>query len=130
MRLIDTDIAIDHFHGHKNTLEYFTQTLLEGEVLAMSAVGLAEILSGMRPGEQERTEKLFSLFVIVDVDEQIARKAGEYLNQYRKSHGMEMADALIAATAFVVGAELVTRNVDDYPMPDVTIVVPYERGKK
>jgi predicted nucleic acid-binding protein len=129
MRLIDTDIAIDHFHGHKETLEYFAQSLIEGEILAMSVIGLTEILTGMRPGEQERTEKLFSLFVILEVDEQIARKAGEYLNEYRKSHRMEMADALIAATAFVAGAELVTRNVDDYPMPDVTVVVPYERGK-
>lgn len=129
MRLIDTDIAIDHFHGHRETLEYFAQTLIEGEILAMSVVGLTEILTGMRPGEQERTEKLFSLFAIIDVDEQIARKAGEYLNQYRKSHGMELADALIAATAFVAGAELVTRNVDDYPMSDVKVVVPYERGK-
>ncbi|GAB4452502.1 MAG: type II toxin-antitoxin system VapC family toxin [Anaerolineales bacterium] len=130
MRLIDTDIAIDHFHGHKETFEYFVQSLIDGEILAMSVVGLTEILSGMRSGEQERTEKLLSLFVMIDVDEQIARKAGEYLNQYRKSHGMEMADALIAATAFVAGAELVTRNVEDYPMPDVKIVVPYERGKK
>jgi predicted nucleic acid-binding protein len=52
MRLIDTDIAIDHFHGHRETLEYFAQTLIEGEILAMSVVGLTEILTGMRPGEQ------------------------------------------------------------------------------
>ncbi len=25
MRLIDTDIAIDHFHDHEEKLEYFTQ---------------------------------------------------------------------------------------------------------
>ena len=130
MKLIDTDIAIDHFHGHRETLEYFTQTLLEGEILAMSVVGLTEILAGMRAGEQERTEKLFSLFAIIDVDEQVARKAGEYLNHYRKSHHMELADALIAATAFVAGADLVTRNVDDYPMSDLTVIVPYERGNK
>ena len=130
MKLIDTDIAIDHFHGHRETLEYFTQTLLEGEILAMSVVGLTEILTGMRPGEQERTEKLFHLFTIVEVDEDIAWKAGEYLNEFRKSHCMELADALIAATAHVIGAELVTRNVQDYPMQDVQVVVPYERGNK
>lgn len=128
MKLIDTDIAIDHFHGHRETLEYFTQTLLNGEILAMSVVSLTEILAGMRVGEQERTEKLFQLFTIVDVDEQIARKAGEYLNQFRKSHRMELADALIAATAHVLGAELVTRNIQDYPMQDVHVLVPYERG--
>lgn len=128
MKLIDTDIAIDHFHGHRQTFEYFTQTLAGGEILAMSVVSLTEILAGMRPGEQERTEKLFSLFVIMEVDEAIARKAGEYLNQYRFTKGMELADALIAATAFVASAEVVTRNVKHYPMGDVQIVSPYERG--
>ena len=130
MKLIDTDIAIDHFHGNPAAFEYFTQTLVEGETLAMSVVSLTEILAGMRAGEQERTEKLFNLFVIVDVDvdEQIAHKAGEYLNEYRQKHHMELADALIAASAFVVGAELITRNVKHYPMQDVQVVVPYKRG--
>ena len=63
MKLIDTDIAIDHFHGHRETFEYFTQTLIDGETLAMSVVSLTEILAGMRAGEQEKTEKLFNLFV-------------------------------------------------------------------
>ncbi|MBV6396844.1 MAG: Ribonuclease VapC10 [Anaerolineales bacterium] len=128
MKLIDTDIAIDHFHGHRQTFEYFTQTLADGEILAMSVVSLTEILAGMRPGEQERTEKLFNLFLVIDVDEAIARKAGEYLNQHRAVRKMELADALIAATAFVTGAEVVTRNVKHYPMGDVQIASPYERG--
>ena len=128
MKLIDTDIAIDHFHGNPAALEYFTQTLVEGETLAMSVVSLTEILAGMRAGEQERTEKLFNLFIIVDVDEQIARKAGDYLNEYRQKRHMELADALIAASAFVVGAELITRNVKHYPMQEVHVVVPYKRG--
>ncbi|MFZ5905660.1 MAG: type II toxin-antitoxin system VapC family toxin [Chloroflexota bacterium] len=130
MKLIDTDIAIDHFHGHRAALEYFTLMLLDGEVLAMSVVSLAEILAGMRAGEQERTEKLFNLFTIIDVDEHIARVAGEYLNEYRHKYQIELADALIAATASVVGAELVTRNVKHYPMGELTIVAPYEHGAK
>ncbi len=130
MKLIDTDIAIDHFHGHRETLEYFTRALLDGEILAMSVVGLTEIVAGMRVGEQERTEKLFQLFTIIDVDERIARKAGEYLNQYRISHRLELADAIVAATAHMIGAELVTRNVQDYPMQDIQVLAPYERGTK
>jgi predicted nucleic acid-binding protein len=130
MKLIDTDIAIDHFHGHRQAFEYFAQTLAEGEVLAMSVVSLTEILAGMRTGEQERTEKLFRLFVLVDVDEEIARKAGEYMNEYRASKRIELADAIVAATAFVTNAELITRNVKHYPMGDVQITAPYERGKR
>jgi len=129
MKLIDTDIAIDHFHGHRAALEYFTQTLIVGETLAISVVSLTEILAGMRTGERERTEKLFGLFTILEVDEEIARKAGEYMGLYRRSQHIELADALIAATAFVVQAELITRNVKHYPMSDVTVETPYARGK-
>lgn len=128
MKLIGTDIAIDHFHGHRAALEYFTQTLIVGETLAISVVSLTEILAGMRTGERERTEKLFGLFTILEVDEEIARKAGEYMGLCRSQH-IELADALIAATAFVVQAELNTRNVKHYPMSDVTVEAPYARGK-
>ncbi len=107
MKLIDTDVAIDHFHGHRQAFDYFEQTLAEGEILAMSVVSVTEILAGMRKGEQERTEKLFSLFAVIDIDEQIARKAGEYLNEFRLTKRVELGDALIAATAHVAGAELI-----------------------
>lgn len=129
MKIIDIDIAIDHFHGHREALDYFTQALMTGETLAMSVISLTEILAGMRPGEKERTEKLFEFFTILDVDEQTARKAGDYMNLYRSSHHIELADALIAATAFSAEAELVTRNIKHYPMSDVRVRAPYARGK-
>lgn len=34
-KFFDTGIAIDHFHGHKETFAYFVQSLIEGEILAM-----------------------------------------------------------------------------------------------
>ncbi len=64
----------------------------------------------------------------LEVDEIIAHKAGEYLNRHRPTTKMELADALIAATAFVAGAEVITRNLKHYPIGDVQIVAPYERG--
>lgn len=66
----------------------------------------------------------------MEADEQIARKAGEYLNEFREKQRMELADALIAATAHVNGAELIIRNVKHYPMGDVQVVAPYKRGDK
>jgi predicted nucleic acid-binding protein len=56
MKLIDTDIAIDHFHGHHAALEYFASELAAGEILAISVVTLAELASGLRPDEEERTD--------------------------------------------------------------------------
>lgn len=129
-KLIDTDIAIDHFHGHQAALDFLTSALATGETLAISVVTIAEIASGMRAGEEERTERLISMFVVFEIDERIARHAGDYLRGLRASHRIELGDAFIAATALVHEAELVTRNLKHYPMKDIRITTPYERGRR
>lgn len=129
MKLIDTDIAIDHFHGHRATLDYLAEQLTMGERLAVSVVTVTELLGGMRAGEETRTERLLALFNQVEVTEAIARRAAAYLRQYRRSHALELGDALIAATAAVTEATLVTRNRKHYPMPDIVLFTPYERGR-
>ncbi len=130
MKLIDTDIAIDHFHGHQPAHDFFAEALASGEKLAISVVTLTELTAGMRSGEEARTEKLLGLFTILEVDEAIGRKAGDYLRQYSNSHHVELGDALIAATAALSEAELVTRNLKHYPKIDILVHSPYERGRK
>jgi predicted nucleic acid-binding protein len=47
------------------------------------------------------------------------RKAGVYRRRFGGSHGVEIADALIAAAAHVHGLTLCTRNLRHYPMRDI-----------
>ena len=129
MKLIDTDIAIDHFHGHQAAQDYFAETLAAGESLAISIVTLTELMAGMRPGEEARTEGLLNLFVLLEIDEPVGRKAGEYLREFARSDRLELGDALIAACAATKGAELVTRNTKHYPMTDIQVISPYQRGR-
>jgi predicted nucleic acid-binding protein len=42
------------------------------------------------------------------------------MRQYRKSHGVELGDALIGSAAVLNGAALWTRNKKHYPMKDVS----------
>lgn len=130
MRLIDTDVLIDHFHGVAAATEYIANALLADGELCVSVVSVTEILAGMRMGEEADTEELLALFTVQVVDEAIARVAGKYLNQFATSHRLELGDSIIAATAQVLGAELITRNVKHYPMSDLVVRVPYERGRK
>jgi predicted nucleic acid-binding protein len=65
----------------------------------------------------------------VDVNEEIGRKAGYYLHEYGDSHHLELGDALIAASTALSDASLVIRNRKHYPMTDIQIVSPYERGR-
>jgi len=130
MRLIDTDVLIDHFHGVQIATDYIANAFLVDGELFISIASVTEVLAGMRPGEEADTEELFALFTVQPADEPVARAAGMYLNQFARSHRLDLGDALIAATAKMLGAELVTRNVKHYPMTDIVIRAPYERGRK
>lgn len=128
MKLIDTDILIDHFHGHQAALDFLTDAAAD-DTLAISVVTLTELLGGMRPGEEQQTERLLSLFAILPVNDLVGRQAAEYLREFRRSHRIELGDALIAATARRYETELFSRNLKHYPMADIAVIAPYERGQ-
>ena len=60
------------------------------------------------------------------MDESIGGKTVELLHKYRLSHGLLIADALIAATAIIKGASLATKNQSDYRFIDELEMVSYE----
>ena len=127
MKLIDTDVLIDHFHGNKFALAFLDQTIASGESLAISVVTLVELKAGIRPGEEETTNRLLSLFHIIPITEEIGHKAGEYLRLFHKTNGVELGDALIAATSYIDNCELITRNQKHYPMEEIKVTIPYNR---
>ena len=58
--------------------------------------------------------------ICIPIDVGIGRLAGDYLRQFAKSHGLDLGDALIAATVSHHKVELWTRNRRHYPMKDIT----------
>jgi hypothetical protein len=96
MRLIDTDVLIDHFHGVQAATDYIANALMVDGELFISIASVTEVLAGLRPGEEADTEELFALFTIQAADEAVARVAGLYLNQFARSHRLDLGDALIA----------------------------------
>ena len=55
-----------------------------------------------------------------------AVRGGLFRRDYGKSHGVGLADALIAATAELAQATLVTLNAKHFPMLP-TVLVPYQK---
>ncbi len=84
-----------------------------------SAVSLAEIYAGIRPGEEAPTQAFFDARGEILLDSQAGRVAGSYLARYAGSHSLDLGDALIAAAATTSGVRLWTCNRKHYPMPDV-----------
>jgi predicted nucleic acid-binding protein len=121
--LLDSCIVIDYLREHPPAVRYI-RTLATEPLL--SAVTIAEVYVGVRNrAEASRVEMFVDLFVVLAVDAEIARRGGELRRRFARSHGTGLLDALIAATAQVHGARLVTRNARHFPMLE-DLLVPYQ----
>jgi predicted nucleic acid-binding protein len=121
--LLDSDIFIDHLRGFKY-LENLTSNSF-GNINMISVVSIAEIYSLLYFNEIEKVEKLISTFKVVNIDSVVAKLAGGYRMIFYKSHNLLIPDALIAASAKISNAILVTKNIKHYPMTDIDIIKPY-----
>jgi len=85
-----------------------------------SPVTVAELWHGARQHEGRILQALFAAVPSIPIDTEIGHRAGAYLRQFAKSHGVELGDALIAATASLHDLQLWTRNRRHYPMKDLS----------
>jgi predicted nucleic acid-binding protein len=93
-----------------------------------SVVVVAELYAGVRDGpERKQLDHFLTGVRIVSVDQEIAIEGGLYRRAFGKSHGVGLADALIAATAKKEHAHLVTSNHKHFPML-ADVVVPYAKA--
>ena len=119
--LVDSDILIEVSRGRNADIVSKWIDLSNSDAAVLySPVSVAELWAGARPNEYDALNNLFRALTCIPIDEEAGRQAGNYLRQYRRSHGIEIADALIAASAAANRAELWTRNRKHYPMKEVS----------
>jgi predicted nucleic acid-binding protein len=119
MKLLDTSVAIDHLRGSAPAVELLAHLIETEEFILASEVVRFELLAGVRANEVEALEQFFSAVSWIPVGEEVARAAGSLAQRHRRSHsGIDDADYLIAATALLLDAELLTTNVRHFPMID------------
>ena len=115
--MLDTSVAVDHLRGAQPAVDLLSRLIGEEEPVVASEVVRFELLAGVRDTELEALEQFFSALSWVPVDEGITRTAGSLARQHKRAYsGIDDADYLIAATALVLDAELLTTNVRHFPM--------------
>jgi predicted nucleic acid-binding protein len=122
--LLDSDIIISWLRGHASISGVVLKLLESRNTLLWTPVSIAEIFCGAKPAEIQQIEKLFLILETVPISEAIGKQAGHYLQKYSKSHGIELGDALIAASAHVSGLPLWTMNKKHYPMTGILLFSP------
>ena len=112
--IVDTDILIDAGRGVSETVACLKQIEERGS-LAISVVTQMELIVGCRDKKELRSVARFlERFKILPLNEHISRQAVDFLSRYRLSHGLLIADALIAATAVDLQQPLISKNQRDY----------------
>lgn len=111
--LVDTDVLIWYLKGNNNARQ-------EVEALSgffISVVTYIELVQGMRNKQElialRRALRLWNAKVLY-ISEDVSAKAMFYVEQYYLSHSMQLADALISATAVANGLDLFTGNAKYY----------------
>lgn len=108
--IVDTDVLIDAGRNIGDAVACLEQIERQAS-LAISVVSEMELIVGCRnKAELRALDGFLSRFQVVKLNEQVCDRAIDLLRRYRLSHGLLIADALIAATALWQGIPLVTKN--------------------
>jgi predicted nucleic acid-binding protein len=119
---IDSDILIWHLRGEKKALRFLKKIHdIEKHELWTGAMQRAEVIFFMRPQEEGDTILFLSQFQTAPVNQKIVDLAGEYYRTWNPKNGMDINDAILAATAHLNGGKIYTLNNKHYSISDVII---------
>jgi len=112
--LLDTDVLVDFLRGYSKAVAFVNKY---SSRIILSSIVVAELYAGVKGEEETETLNNFvSIFKVISVTSDIAKRGGLYKRDYGKSHGVGLADAIIAATCEAENAKLKTLNTRHYPM--------------
>ncbi len=108
--LIDNNVISQILKGNQKIAEFIL-----GLNFAICVTVYIEALQGSISSEQKREiKKLIDNFPLLVITPNISRQAISLIDTYSNSHGLLLADALIAGTAIENDLTLVTYNIKDF----------------
>lgn len=119
---IDADILIWHLRGERKALS-FLRDLRNAEEYELwtGAMQRAEVVFFMKPEEEEETLLFLGQFQTAPVDKRIVDEGAALYRRWNPSHGLDINDALLAATVLQTGGQIFCLNTKHYPMPSLAV---------
>ena len=110
--LVDSNVMIDWINHRQKAIDDIN--LINGYI-ALSIITEYEIIAGSKDMVmQKRFEKLLGNYTIISLDYEISALGISLYKKYKLSHGLDMPDSLIAATAIELDLPLLTYNIRDF----------------
>jgi len=116
--VVDSVILIDHLNG----VPAATLLLEDHDLVYASSVSWIEVMAGaVAPGELAAAEDMFEGITVVGLTPEICQQTVTV----RRNSRLKLPDAIILATAQVMGHPLTTRNTKDFAGLGPDITFPY-----
>ena len=113
--LLDSDVIIWHLRGRKEVTEMLKGMQRYG-VPGCSAISIIEVETGVKKGEEEKTNRFLKALKVFDINREVASKAAQIVRDHKlKGLSLGLGDALIAGTCLINNLILVTYNRKHYP---------------
>ena len=120
--LLDTSVIIDALNNKRNRPTFLLELLKAGHLLACCPINVTEVYAGLRPSEEATTQAFFDSLLYYQVTLPAARLAGSLKREHgRKGTTLNLGDTIIAAVAIHNQLTLLTDNVRDFPMEDLSL---------
>jgi hypothetical protein len=119
---VDSDVLIAHLRGDKRSRAFLRRVAKqEAATLWVGAIQRAEVVFFMKPHEEPQTLAFLGRFRTEPLTQEIVDLGGILYRKWHPSHGIDVNDALLAATVTITGGQLYTLNAKHYPMPDLSV---------
>ena len=119
--LLDTTVLIDLSKNIASVRSQLRALFVAGDEFGVCAINVAEFFAGLAPEERPRWERFIRDLRYWDITPEAAMRAGS--DRYffaRQGRTISTQDSLVAAVAVTVGATILTSNVKEFPLPEVT----------
>ncbi len=119
--LLDTDVLIDFSKGIEPVTERLLTWIDSTDIVAVCAISVAEFCTGLTPNQAAQATPFLYSLTYIEISRSAAVRAGQ--NRYafaRAGITITTTDALLAAREYA--AILVTSNIKDFPMEDVSLL--------
>src|SRR5262245_60805710 len=122
--LLDSNVLIDYSKGVGVVVARLQAWATGGDDLGICGVQIAEYFAEIAPADRRAARTFLESFLRWPITETAALYAGIYRHDFARV-GVQIAtpDAMIAGVARARSAMLVTRNVCDFPMTDIQVLL-------
>jgi len=122
MVLCDTNIFIHAFNGRQDTIDKLQEIGLEQ--VALSVITVMELYQGMsNKVELAQLKRKIRYYDVIEMDTAISKLATTLVEKFKLSHGLQIPDAIIGATAVIHQIPFYTYNTKDFDfIPGIKLI--------